>query len=52
MKLGTVVYSNKIYNLDYMTLDEMQALLKTIEEDKKESFREAKKIIKNNNKKL
>ncbi len=47
MKLGTVVYDSKIYNLDYMTLEEMQALLKTIEEDKKDSFKEAKKMIKN-----
>lgn len=50
MKLGTVVYSNRIYNLDYMSLDEMRSLLKTIEEEKKESFKEAKRIIKNNNK--
>lgn len=50
MKLGTVVYSNKIYNLDYMSLEEMQSLLKTIEEEKKESFKAAKKMIKNNNK--
>ena len=47
MKLGTVVYDSKIYNLDYMTLEEMQELLKTIEEDKKDSFKEAKKMIKN-----
>lgn len=46
MKLGTVVYDSKIYNLDYMTAEEMKELLKKIEENKKESFREAKKIIK------
>jgi len=33
MKLGTVVYGNKIYNLDYMTTDELENLLKMIEED-------------------
>lgn len=48
MKLGTVVYSSKIYNLDYMTLEEMKILLKKIEEEKKEDFIKAKSIIKNN----
>lgn len=46
MKLGTVVYNNKIYNLDYMTTDEMMELLKIITKEKKQSFEEAKKIIK------
>lgn len=46
MKLGTVVYNNKIYNLDYMTTDEMKQLLKIITEEKKEKFTEAKKIVK------
>ena len=30
MKLGTVVYNSKIYNLDYMTIEEMTQLLKKI----------------------
>ena len=47
MKLGTVVYENKIYNLDYMTVDEMKLLLKKIEDDKKTSFVETKNILKN-----
>ncbi len=46
MKLGTVVYNNKIYNLDYMTADEMIELLKIISKDKKEKFSEAKEIVK------
>lgn len=46
MKLGTVVYSNKIYNLDYMTAEEMKNLLKMIEEEKKSEFTEAKKMVK------
>lgn len=45
MKLGTVVYENKIYNLDYMTAEEMMQLLKKIEENKKENFTEAKNTI-------
>ncbi len=47
MKLGTVVYDGKIYNLDYMTAEEMKELLKRIEETKRNSFREAKKMVKN-----
>lgn len=46
MKLGTVVYENKIYNLDYMTIEEMKDLLNLIEQDKTASFKEAKKLIK------
>lgn len=47
MKLGTVVYNNKIYNLDYMTSEELKELLKLIEENKKLGLNEAKSIINN-----
>lgn len=47
MKLGTVVYNNKIYNLDYMTQNELKELFTAIEEDKDTGFRAAKKIINN-----
>ena len=47
MKLGTVVYENKIYNLDYMTTEEMKQLLVKIESDKKTSFSESKEVLKN-----
>ena len=46
MKLGTVVYENKIYNLDYMTIDDMKELLQKIELEKSTSFKEAKNLIK------
>ena len=46
MKLGTVVYKNKIYNLDYMSSEELKNLLKEIENESKESFNEAKRIVK------
>lgn len=46
MNLGTVVYKNKIYNLDYMKTDELRKLLMEIEEEKKQSFSDVKKIIK------
>ena len=48
MKLGTVVYDGKIYNLDYMTTEEMKQLLTKIESDKKDTITEAKKILKAN----
>lgn len=47
MKLGTVVYDNKIYNMDYMTTEEMKQLLRKIEEDKKENITKAKEVLKN-----
>lgn len=45
MKLGTVVYDSKIYNLDYMTAEEMMQLLKRIENDKKNNLSDAKNAI-------
>lgn len=48
MKLGTIAYKNKIYNLDYMNADELRALLKLIETEKKESFNSVKELLKNN----
>ena len=46
MKLGTVVYDNKIYNLDYMTTDEMKQLLRKIEASKNTNYEQGKNIIK------
>ena len=48
MKLGTVVYDSKIYNLDYMTAEEMMQLLKRIENDKKNNLSDAKNAIDEN----
>lgn len=45
MKLGTVVYENKIYNLDYMSIEEMKTLLEKIENTQKIAFKEAKNIL-------
>ena len=45
MKLGTVVYENKIYNLDYMSIEEMKTLLEKIEVTQKTAFKEAKNIL-------
>lgn len=34
MKLGTIVYDNEIYNLDYMTAEEIREILDKVEKDK------------------
>ena len=46
MKLGTVVYEGKIYNLDYMNTNEVQNLLKKIEQKKESEFSQGKNITK------
>ena len=48
IKLGTIAYKNKIYNLDYMNTDELRTLLRQIETEKKESFNSVKEMLKNN----
>lgn len=45
MSLGTISYNNEIYNLDYMTEEELENLLKIIENDKSKIRREIKKAI-------
>jgi hypothetical protein len=45
MKLGTVVYEGKIYNLDYMTSEEVESLLKKVEIEKSKNFTQGKKIV-------
>ena len=46
MKLGTVVYEGKIYNLDYMNTNEVEELLKKIEKNKTSDFSQGKNITK------
>ncbi len=45
MKLGTVVYNEKIYNLDYMTSRQIKNLLKKIRQSQEELYNEGVKII-------
>ena len=47
MKLGTVVYDGKIYNLDYMTSEEVETLLKKVEAEKAKDFAQGKKLQNN-----
>lgn len=44
MKLGTIVYDNQIYNLDYMTSDELKEIINKIELNKLKNIDEAKSI--------
>ncbi len=46
MKLGTIVYEGKIYNLDYMSTEEVNKLLKKIEDTKEKEISQGKKITK------
>jgi hypothetical protein len=46
MKLGTIVYDGKIYNLDYMNTREIEELFKKIEDKKDSEFSQGKKITK------
>ena len=46
MKLGTVVYDGKIYNLDYMNTIVVKELLSKIEEKKETEFSQGKNITK------
>lgn len=43
MKLGTVVYDHEIYNLDYMTADEIMKLFNLVETAKKTNITQLKK---------
>lgn len=45
MKLGTIVYEEKIYNLDYMSSEEIQSLLKNTTNKRKEYIQQGKKLL-------
>ena len=46
MKLGTIVYNEKMYNLEYMSMQEVQELLTKVEEEKQLIFSQGKNITK------
>ncbi len=46
MSLGTVAYNKKIYNLDYMTEEELENLLNDIEKDRLKLKKEIKVLVK------
>lgn len=45
MKLGTVVFEEKIYNLDYMDSKEIEELLKITVNKRKEYIQQGKKLL-------
>lgn len=47
MKLGTIVYDNEIYNLDYMTSEEVKKVLNSVEENKSKNIINAKNVDNN-----
>lgn len=44
MKLGTIVYDNEIYNLDFMTSDEIKEIINLVEATKLKDMNTAKSI--------
>lgn len=44
MKLGTIVYNNEIYNLDYMTAEEVREILDKVEKDKRMNMAKGKNL--------
>ena len=47
MNLGTIVYENEIYNLDYMEDEEIKQIIDNIEDKKRENINEMKNIRQN-----
>ena len=45
MSLGTISYNNEIYNLDYITSNELEKLLDEVEKEKAKVKRNIKKEI-------
>lgn len=45
MKLGTIVFEEKIYNLDYMEVKEIEELLKSTVNKRKEYIQQGKKLL-------
>lgn len=45
MKLGTIVFEEKIYNLDYMESKEIEDILKCTVNKRKEYIQQGKKLL-------
>lgn len=45
MSFGTIAFNKKVYNLDYMTKDEVEELVALIEKEKVKAKKELKKGI-------
>ena len=45
MSLGTIAFEGEVYNLDYMTSEELETLLEHVEKEKLKTKKEIKKIV-------
>ena len=48
MKFGTISFNNKIYNLDYMNVEDMTKLQERLDAAIEDNFKKGESIIKNN----
>ncbi len=48
MKFGTISFNNKIYNLDYMNVEDMTKLQESLDAAIEDNFKKGESIIKNN----
>lgn len=46
MSLGTIAFNKEVFNLDFMTSEELESLLDHIEKEKLKVRKEIKKIVK------
>lgn len=46
MSLGTIAFNKEVFNLDYMTSEELESLLGYVEKEKIRVRKELKKIMK------
>ncbi len=46
MSLGTIAFNKEVFNLDYMTSEELENLLNHVEKEKTKIRKEVKKIVK------
>lgn len=46
MGLGTIAFNKEVFNLNFMTTEELESLLEHIEKEKLKTRKEIKKIIK------
>lgn len=46
MSLGTIAFNKEVFNLDFMTSEELESLLEHIDKEKIKTRKEIKKLIK------
>lgn len=46
MNLGTIAFNKEVFNLDFMTSEELESLLEHVEKEKLKTRKEIKKLVK------